>query len=81
MALVHSRIRRGVFGVCSSKGDKVQSTYEGGASVTGVHSLPGTNHRFEAYRCTEGSDLVKDCSELVVSEEQPRKEGQSKDTD
>jgi tRNA-specific adenosine deaminase 3 len=47
MALVHSRIRRVVFGSVN--------TLDGGLGGTGldhaIHSLPGTNHHYRVFRC------------------------------
>jgi len=51
MALVHSRVRRVVFGVR----DEGMGGLGGAADAadgrnTGIHSLPGTNHHYRAFR-------------------------------
>ncbi len=52
MALVHSRVGRVIFGANNKE--------EGGLGGTGnnisVHCLPGTNHRYRAFRCYENED-------------------------
>ena len=57
MALVHSRIRRVVFGVPNS--------YDGGLGGTGdpsaVNLLPATNHRYRVFMCTPDSILSNVC--------------------
>jgi tRNA-specific adenosine deaminase 3 len=59
MALVHSRIRRVIFGV-ENHGD-------GGLGGTGletaVHALPGTNHHYRAFKCSSDSVLLKTCQQ------------------
>ena len=45
MALVHSRVRRVVFGVKDTGMGGL-----GGAAAAGIHSLPGTNHHYRAFR-------------------------------
>ncbi|KAL9186955.1 hypothetical protein ACHAXT_010675 [Thalassiosira profunda] len=45
MALVHSRVRRVVFGVQDPGMGGL-----GGAAAAGIHSLPGTNHHYRAFR-------------------------------
>lgn len=47
MALVHSRIRRVVFGHSNKVTGGIGGTGEGSA----VHCLPGTNHRYRAFAC------------------------------
>ena len=53
MALVHSRVGRVFF--C------VDNCEEGGLGGTGgdtsLHCLPGTNHRFRAFKCLFGKDI------------------------
>lgn len=69
MALVHARIRRLVFGCCRENADDRDkangSTYNGGVrgGITeyAVHALPGTNHKYRAIACREGSALWKAC--------------------
>lgn len=53
MALVHSRIRRLVFG---RKNDC------GGVTDAQVHALPGTNHHYRSFACRQGSDLWERCA-------------------
>ena len=48
MALVHSRMRRVVFGVPNAEDGGVRGTGEASA----VHCLPATNHRFRAFVCS-----------------------------
>ena len=50
MALVHSRVGRVFFGV----EDKQGGGLGGIGNDTSIHSLPGTNHRFRAFRCRGG---------------------------
>ena len=45
MALVHSRVRRVVFGVQDREMGGL-----GGTTTEGIHSLPGTNHHYRAFR-------------------------------
>jgi tRNA(Arg) A34 adenosine deaminase TadA len=54
MALVHARIRRLVFGCPTEHGG-------GGITEHRVHALPGTNHKYRAFVCREGSTLWKAC--------------------
>lgn len=56
MALVHSRIRRVVFGIKNSN--------EGGLGGSGqyLHCLTGTNHRYRVFHCLEGTDLWDKCN-------------------
>jgi len=60
MALVHSRIRRVVFG-CSNPGDALWGR---GLTEQQVHALPGTNHHYRAFSCLPGSDLNERCNSL-----------------
>lgn len=45
MALVHSRVRRVVFGV-----EDREMGGLGGTTIAGIHSLSGTNHHYRAFR-------------------------------
>ncbi len=45
MALVHSRVRRVVFGVQDREMGGL-----GGTTTEAIHSLPGTNHHYRAFR-------------------------------
>lgn len=57
MALVHSRIRRVVFGIPDKQ--------EGGlGGCLEVHALPGTNHKYRVFTCAPGSVLSTQCNEL-----------------
>ena len=56
MALVHSRVRRVVFGIR----DRAMGGLGGAADVDsshiiGIHSLPGTNHHYRAFRLDMGN--------------------------
>jgi len=68
MALVHSRIRRLVFG-CSSSADKdgngARRCWSRGLTDVQVHALPGTNHHYRAFACRPGSDLRQRCESLI----------------
>eukprot|EP00585_Thalassiosira_rotula_P001613 CAMPEP_0196152576 /NCGR_PEP_ID=MMETSP0910-20130528/35706_1 /TAXON_ID=49265 /ORGANISM="Thalassiosira rotula, Strain GSO102" /LENGTH=365 /DNA_ID=CAMNT_0041416195 /DNA_START=81 /DNA_END=1178 /DNA_ORIENTATION=+ len=82
MALVHSRVRRVVFGIpdrdmgglggaasSTTDGDDAANNSTGGRS-TGIHSLPGTNHHYRAFRLDtmETSDkVVRDDDEMMVA--------------
>jgi tRNA-specific adenosine deaminase 3 len=57
MALVHSRIRRVVFGAPNAETGGIGGTGE----ASDVHSLPGTNHRYRAFVCAPGGRLRKAC--------------------
>jgi len=58
MALVHSRVRRVIFGVTNSDDGGL-----GGSGLgTAVHCLPGTNHHYRAFRCCLHSDGNEKCS-------------------
>jgi tRNA(Arg) A34 adenosine deaminase TadA len=65
MALVHARIRRLVFGCCKGPhGDhEGAGGHGGGITEYSVHALPGTNHKYRAFTCREGSTLWKACRE------------------
>jgi len=49
MALVHSRIRRVIFW----KDNHHDGGLGGSGSTTSVHCLPGTNHHYRVFRCTQ----------------------------
>ena len=53
MALVHSRIRRVVFGIP----DKEAGGLGGCGLATAVHSLPGTNHKYRVFCCKDRNVL------------------------
>ncbi|KAL7552307.1 hypothetical protein ACHAWF_015541 [Thalassiosira exigua] len=56
MALVHSRVRRVVFGVR----DAEMGGLGGAGDGFGVHSLPGTNHHYRAFLLDPGSSGCSD---------------------
>ena len=58
MALVHSRVRRVIFGVHDRGLGGL-----GGCNGVGIHSLPGTNHHYRAFRLS--SDSETHCDETV----------------
>lgn len=66
MALVHSRVRRVVFGIK----DSGMGGLGGSSRSTGIHCLPGTNHHYRAFRLDvdmkngEGSELTSLLKEL-----------------
>lgn len=59
MSLVHSRIRRVVFGESSPN--------EGGMQPLSIHALPSTNHHYRAFHCRPGSDLNRQCTVVNAS--------------
>ena len=70
MALVHSRVRRVVFGVrdrdMGGLGGTSDSTATNGQrKENGIHALPGTNHHYRAFRfdlmanCVDGHEGIK----------------------
>mmetsp|Transcript_5296 Transcript_5296/g.10094 ORF Transcript_5296/g.10094 Transcript_5296/m.10094 type:complete len:473 (-) Transcript_5296:43-1461(-) len=65
MALVHSRVRQVVFGI----ENKDDGGLGGTGDATAVHCLPGTNHRYRAFKCIsndEGeNELYQYCMRLV----------------
>lgn len=63
MALVHSRIRRVVFGIP----DKEAGGLGGSHKVMAIHSLPGTNHKYRAFCCGSDSDLYERCLHIYSS--------------
>ena len=69
MALVHSRVRRVVFGIQDKEmgglGGASANATNGENDNTGIHSLPGTNHHYRAFRLNMSNDRCSD--EQVVS--------------
>lgn len=68
MSLVHSRARRVVFGVA----DGIHGGLGGSVGENAVHSLPGTNHHYRAFYCSNNNceqSLYRLCWELHRSEE------------
>lgn len=68
MALVHSRVRRVVFGVT----DREMGGLGGAAAnkeYVGIHCLPGTNHHYRAFRLEieSNSDCQEDTLALIGS--------------
>jgi tRNA-specific adenosine deaminase 3 len=63
MALVHSRIRRVVFGI--------NNAVEGGLGGGGhcLHSLAGTNHHYRVFQCSQGSELRRICNNKLTQQE------------
>ena len=60
MALVHSRVRRVIFGCADTECGGLGGT----GQDTAVNSLPGTNHHYSVYRCvSEG--IATECSSLL----------------
>jgi tRNA-specific adenosine deaminase 3 len=59
MALVHSRIRRVVFGIPN----KVDGGLGGTGMQTAVQSLP-TNHHYRAFYCAPETHLYQTCKEI-----------------
>lgn len=55
MSLVHSRIRRVVFGRAHSAG---------GLCNLHIHALPSTNHHYRAFQCAPLSEMGKQCKEI-----------------
>ncbi len=57
MSLVHSRVRRVIFGI-PDKGMGGLGGPESSGQDAGIHSLPGTNHHYRAFRLnlSDGSD-------------------------
>jgi len=69
MALVHSRVRRVVFGLR----DRGMGGLGGPTNVqsTGIHSLPGTNHHYRAFRvdidkCDESDETMVSLRESLI---------------
>ena len=58
MALVHSRVRRVIFGVHDRGLGGL-----GGCNGVGIHSLPGTNHHYRAFRLS--TDSATHCDETL----------------
>jgi len=65
MALVHSRVRQVVFGIENKDDGGLGGTGE----TTAVHCLPGTNHRYRAFKCISNdedeNELYEYCMQLV----------------
>lgn len=59
MALVHSRIRRVVFGISNC----VDGGLGGTGMETAVHALP-TNHHYRVFCCAPDSELFRKCKEI-----------------
>lgn len=59
MALVHSRMRRVVFGSLNAETGGIGGTGES----SDVHCLPGTNHRYRAFVCAPGGKLRNRCEQ------------------
>lgn len=57
MALVHSRVRRVIFGIPNTKTGGLGGT--GGS--TAVNSVPGTNHHSRVFRCIS-EDIIEECN-------------------
>ena len=70
MALVHSRVRRVIFGV-PDKGmgglGGVVNSASSSEKCTGIHSLPGTNHHYRAFRLDKNYDDDEDVAKLMES--------------
>jgi tRNA(Arg) A34 adenosine deaminase TadA len=67
MALVHSRIRRLVFGVEANDFSEGRS-HSSGIIEARVHALPGTNHHFRSFTCVIDSDLQKRCRSAAMEQ-------------
>ena len=52
MALVHSRVRRVIFGVPDTSMGGLGGAVSANSNQrhTGIHSLPGTNHHYRAFK-------------------------------
>jgi tRNA(Arg) A34 adenosine deaminase TadA len=51
MALVHSRVRRVIFGIVDNEvGGLGGASDSANSQNTGIHSLPGTNHHYRAFK-------------------------------
>ena len=68
MALVHSRVRRLVFGYSSSDN---RQPWSRGLTEQHVHALPGTNHNYRAFQCRPGSELWKHCQSMLSCDKWP----------
>ena len=64
MALVHSRVRRVVFGIpdgaMGGLGGVAPDAQNSQNNSAGIHSLPGTNHHYRAFRLDLGSSGDRD---------------------
>mmetsp|Transcript_514 Transcript_514/g.1208 ORF Transcript_514/g.1208 Transcript_514/m.1208 type:complete len:434 (+) Transcript_514:63-1364(+) len=65
MALVHSRVRSVIFGVA----DGADGGLGGSRGGLCIHSLPGTNHNYRAFRLRDSfrSDLLEACENLSAN--------------
>ena len=63
MSLLHSRIRRVVYGCAAhdraTGGGTINSA--SGIETMHIHALPSTNHHYRAFTCQHGSDIWKKC--------------------
>jgi Cytosine/adenosine deaminases len=75
MALVHSRVRQVVFGI----ENKEDGGLGGTGDMTAVHCLPGTNHRYRAFKCiaNDQNELYQYCRKLVDSASQHIKDNKN----
>ena len=69
MALVHSRVRRVVFGIADEEMGGLGGAANSNSKHTGIHFLPGTNHHYRAFRLdTDSSDKYDEKTvELIES--------------
>lgn len=69
MALVHSRVRRVVFGIADEEMGGLGGAANSNSRHTGIHFLPGTNHHYRAFRLdTDSSDKYDENTvELIES--------------
>lgn len=69
MALVHSRVRRVIFGVVDNEmGGLGGASNSANSQNTGIHSLPGTNHHYRAFRLDlDGGKYDKKTATLIES--------------
>lgn len=59
MALVHSRIRRVIYGI----GDTLNGGLGGTGDQNAVHCLPGTNHHYRVFKCATLNADTTTCSD------------------
>ena len=74
MALLHSRIRRVIFGTALIENESSEiGAYTGTTSTISheiqmtspIHSLPGANHHYRVFQCSEyEGDLYNQCLQL-----------------
>ena len=72
MSLVHSRVRRVVFGI-PDEGMGGLGGAKSSSQDSGIHSLPGTNHHYRAFRlnlnaCTDGCSFDDVTRKSIVQE-------------